>query len=52
MKSVNITLPVLPPHTGKESGLACGDWLVQVRQLMGDLTAGSLEWWTHWSTAS
>ena len=45
MKSVNITLPVLPPHTGKESGLACGDWLVQVRQLMGDLTAGSLEWW-------
>ena len=45
MKAVNITLPSLPPHTGKESGLACGDWLAQVRQLIGDLTVGSLEWW-------
>ena len=45
MKAVSITLPALPPHTGKESGLACGDWLVQVRQLIGDLTVGSLEWW-------
>ena len=45
MKAVNITLPVLPPQTGKESGLACGDWLVQVSQLMGDLTTGSLDWW-------
>ena len=45
LKSVNVKLPALPPHTGKESGIACGDWLVEVRPLIGDLTAGALQWW-------
>ena len=45
LKAVNISLPMLPSHTGKESGLACGDWLVQVRPLIGDMSGGALQWW-------
>ena len=46
LKAVNISLPMLPSHTGKESGLACGDWLVQVRPLIGDImSGGALQWW-------
>ena len=45
LKSVSVKLPALPPHTGKESGIACGDWLVEVRPLIGDLTAGALQRW-------
>ena len=32
-------------------GLACGDWLFQVRQLVGDLTCGSLLWWDDLMTS-
>ena len=45
MKSVAVTLPVLPAASGKESGLVCGDWLVQVRPLLGDMAPEALEWW-------
>ena len=45
LKAMNINLPTLPSHTGKESGLACGDWLVQVRPLIGDMSGGALQWW-------
>ena len=45
LKAVSVTLPQLPPHSGQESGIACGDWLVQVRPLVGDMSAGALQWW-------
>ena len=45
MKSVAVTLPLLPAASGKESGLVCGDWLVQVRPLLGDMAPEALEWW-------
>ena len=47
LKAVSITLPQLPPHSGQESGIACGDWLVQVRPLVGDMSAGALRWWDN-----
>ena len=47
LKAVRITLPQLPPHSGQESGIACGDWLVQVRPLVGDMSAGALRWWDN-----
>ena len=45
LKAVSVKLPTLAPHTGKESGIACGDWLVEVRPLIGDMTSGALQWW-------
>ena len=45
LKAVSVTLPQLPPHSGQESGIACGDWLVQVRPLIGDISGGALQWW-------
>ena len=45
MKSVAVTLPSLPAASGKESGLVCGGWLVQVRPLLGDMAPEALEWW-------
>ena len=47
LKAVSVTLPQLPPHSGQESGIACGDWLVQVRPLVGDMSAGALQWWDN-----
>ena len=45
LRSTNIQLPSLPQHTGKDTGLVCGDWLAQIRPLLGDMSSGALEWW-------
>ena len=45
LKAVPVTLPVLPPQEGKEAGIVCGDWMVQVRLLIGDVAPNALQWW-------
>ena len=45
LRSTSIQLPSLPQHTGKDTGLVCGDWLAQIRPLLGDMASGALEWW-------
>ena len=44
LKSTTIVLPQLSV-AGKEAGLQCGDWIAQLRPLMGDLATTSLGWW-------
>lgn len=44
-KATTITLPVLGPPSAGDAGLTCGDWLAQVRPLMGDMATTSLTWW-------
>ena len=45
LKATTVVLPSLPSVAGKDAGLACGDWLAQVRPLMGDIAVGALSWW-------
>ena len=45
LKATTVVLPSLPSVAGKDAGLACGDWLAQVRPLMGDIAVGALTWW-------
>ena len=45
LKATTVVLPSLPSAAGKDAGLACGDWLAQVRPLMGDIAVGALSWW-------
>ena len=46
LKSTTIVLPQLAV-AGKEAGLQCGDWIAQLRPLMGDLATTSLGWWDN-----
>ena len=45
LKATTVVLPSLPSVAGKDAGLACGDWLAQVRPLMGDIAVRALIWW-------
>ena len=44
LKATTIVLPTLEA-VGVDSGLQVGDWLAQVRPLLGDLATHSLGWW-------
>ena len=44
LKAVQVTLPALPQE-GREAGIVCGDWMVQVRLLIGDVAPVALQWW-------
>ena len=33
LRSTSIQLPSLPQHTGKDTGLVCGDWPAQIRAI-------------------
>ena len=45
LKAIPVVLPMLPEHQGRESGIICGDWMVQVRPLIGDVAPMALCWW-------
>ena len=45
MKATTIVLPTLNTPVAGDAGLTCGDWLAQLRPLMGDLATTSLTWW-------
>ena len=45
LKAIPVVLPVLPEHQGRESGNICGDWMVQIRPLIGDVAPMALRWW-------
>ena len=42
-KAVPVTLPALPAQEGRDSGIVCGDWMVQVRLLIGDVAPNALQ---------
>ena len=44
-EKVPVILPVLLPQEGREAGIVCGDWMVQVRLLIGDVAPNALQWW-------
>ena len=44
LKSTTIVLPQLTT-VGNDAGLQCGDWMAQIRPLMGDLATNALAWW-------
>ena len=44
LKSATIVLPTLAV-VGADAGLQCGDWMAQLRPLMGDLATTALDWW-------
>ena len=50
MKATTIVLPTLNPPVAGDAGLTCGDWLAQLRPLMGDLATTSLTWWDDMMT--
>ena len=45
LKSTTIVLPALD-SVGTDAGLQCGDWMAQLRPLMGDLATKAL-WWSR-----
>ena len=50
LKATTIALPTLNPPAAGDAGLTCGDWLAQLRPLMGDLATASLTWWDDMMT--
>ena len=50
LKSIPITLPVLPPPQGHQSSIEAGDWLAQVRPYVADVAPHAGEWW-DWALA-
>ena len=42
LKATTIVLPTLKPPVAGDAGLTCGDWLAQLRPLMGDLAIGGM----------
>ena len=46
LKGTNIILPTLGPVT-VDAGLQCGDWMAQLRPLMGDLSTSAVDWWDN-----
>lgn len=44
LKATTIVLPTLAT-VGVDAGLQCGDWLAQVRPLIGDMATNALDWW-------
>eukprot|EP00434_Breviolum_minutum_P011457 symbB.v1.2.010103.t1/scaffold656.1/size175949/5 len=45
LKSIPVVLPLLPVPHGQDASLAAGDWIVQIRPLLGDLAPHALQWW-------
>ena len=45
LKATTIVLPTLSPPSAGDAGLTCGDWLAQLRPLIGDLATTALTWW-------
>ena len=45
LKSIPVVLPTLPVPNGQDASLAAGDWIVQIRPLLGDLAPQALQWW-------
>ena len=52
LKSVPVTLPVLPPPEGREASLDGGDWLIQLEPLIGDLSRNATTWWKRTMAAT
>jgi hypothetical protein len=42
---VTITLPKLPELGGKNQGLEAGDWMVQIRPQIADVSHRAMWWW-------
>lgn len=45
LRSVPITIPVLVPPEARNAALEAGDWLAQLRPLVGDVAASATKWW-------
>ena len=45
LRSVPITIPSLVPPDAKNAALEAGDWLAQLRPLVGDVAASATKWW-------
>ena len=45
LRGFQIKLPKLVPPTAQNATLEMGDWMVQVRPLIADISSSSIKWW-------
>lgn len=46
LRAIPITLPMLE-SPGPNGGLKAGDWLAQIKPLIGDVSTAAAGWWSH-----
>ena len=47
LRAINVALPKLPDESTPQAALRCGDWIIEIEPLIGDVSGGAARWWTQ-----